>query len=96
MKTDRLLLVVTFMSLFLFGTSLYGQQEVDPTWYNPWPEATKTATAPLSQAVKAKDEPKVVTRSADKQTKVTGAKKSGNQQTTLRADVQNSSEPGSF
>jgi hypothetical protein len=53
MKTNRLLLVITFMSMFLFGASLYGQQEVDPTWYNPWP-ASSQATAPSSQAQVAK------------------------------------------
>ena len=36
MKTNRLLLVMTFMSAILFGTNLYAQQEVDPTWYDPW------------------------------------------------------------
>ena len=24
----------------------YGQQEVDPTWYNPWPDAPKPAAKP--------------------------------------------------
>ena len=36
MKTNRLLLVMTFMSAILIGTNLYAQQEVDPTWYDPW------------------------------------------------------------
>ena len=25
---------------------VYAQQEVDPTWYNPWPDAAKTASKP--------------------------------------------------
>lgn len=41
MKTDRLMLAMTFMSVVLFGTTLYAQQEVNPTWYNPWPEPAR-------------------------------------------------------
>ena len=27
--------------------SAYGQQEVDPTWYNPWPDAPKPMAKPI-------------------------------------------------
>lgn len=36
MKTNHLLLAMTFAGVFLFGPSLFAQQEVDPTWYDPW------------------------------------------------------------
>lgn len=36
MKTNRLLMAITFTSVVMLGTSLYAQQDVDPTWYNPW------------------------------------------------------------
>lgn len=51
MKTDRFLLRLAFASLFLFTGSLFAQQDVDPTWYNPWPDSTKVvsnSTAPAS------------------------------------------------
>jgi hypothetical protein len=54
MTTNRLLLVMTFMGMFLFGTSLFGQQEVDPTWYSPWSDQDKVAAQPAHTDV-AKD-----------------------------------------
>jgi hypothetical protein len=48
MKTNRLLVVMTFMSVLFLGTSLYAQQESDPTWYDPWPAADKV-NAHISQ-----------------------------------------------
>lgn len=36
---SRILLAIWFATVSLAGTSLYGQQEVDPTWYNPWPDS---------------------------------------------------------
>ena len=44
MKTNRLLMAITFTSVVMLGTSLYAQQDVDPTWYNPW-EAPAKVTA---------------------------------------------------
>ena|ERR1700675_764922 len=44
MKTNRLLMAITFTSVVMLGTSLYAQQDVDPTWYNPW-EGPAKATA---------------------------------------------------
>ncbi len=61
MKNNRSLLLMTFMSLFLFGTSLYGQQEVDPTWYNPWSVPNKVVAHPSQpQLAKHKNQPKIV------------------------------------
>ena len=58
MKTNRLLLAMTFISVLLFGTSLYGQQEVDPTWYNPWPAQNKvTAQVVRPQVARRKNQP---------------------------------------
>jgi len=60
-KTNRLLMVMTFMSALLFGTSLYGQQEVTPTWYDPWPAPnTVTAHSSNAQVAKHKHQPKIV------------------------------------
>ncbi len=44
--------------------SAHGQQEVNPTWYNPWPEPTKTI-AHRSQPVPA--------ASGEKKNKITAA-----------------------
>jgi hypothetical protein len=41
MKTNRLLMALTFTSVVMLGTSLYAQQDVDPTWYNPWDAPAK-------------------------------------------------------
>lgn len=68
MKTNRLQLAMTFMVAFLFSTSLYGQQEVDPTWYNPW-AADHQATAQTAKrpAVKHKSQPKNISGSPKRQ-----------------------------
>ena len=41
MKTNRLLMALTFASVVMLGTSAYAQQDVDPTWYNPWDAPAK-------------------------------------------------------
>ena len=41
MKTNRVLMALTFTSVVMLGTSLYAQQDVDPTWYNPWDAPAK-------------------------------------------------------
>lgn len=59
MKTNRLPLLMTFASVFLVGTSLYAQQEVDRSWYPcPGPESDNVATPP--QAAKAVNQTKTV------------------------------------
>jgi hypothetical protein len=61
MKTNRLLMVMTFMSVLLFGPSLFAQQEVDPTWYDPWATPSKVS-APVTQpqATQSTHQPKLV------------------------------------
>ena len=34
------------MALPMLLVPAYGQQEIDPTWYDPWPAATKTTAQP--------------------------------------------------
>ena len=60
MNNKRLLLLaMTSMSVFLFGTSLYGQQDVDPAWYNPWSGPSKlVAHPPRPQVAKGTNQPK--------------------------------------
>lgn len=87
MKTNRLLLL-TFTSLFMLGTSLYGQQEVDPSWFNPWP-APNPATAQTSRPQVAKHEAqtkkqvKTVASLSEHQSGKLHAKRSGNRRTAL-------------
>jgi hypothetical protein len=69
-KTNRLLLVMTFMSAILFGTNLYAQQEVDPTWYDPWggPAANNVTSHPAQQHIAGhKNQPKMVSASPEPQ-----------------------------
>jgi hypothetical protein len=44
MKTNHLLMAITFTSVVMLGTSVYAQQDVDPTWYNPWDAPAKVTT----------------------------------------------------
>ena len=70
MKTNRLLLVMTFMSAILIGTNLYAQQEVDPTWYDPWgaPAANNVTSHPVQQHIAGhKNQPKMVSASPEPQ-----------------------------
>jgi hypothetical protein len=45
------------LALPMLAMSAYGQQEVDPTWYNPWPAAGKAAAQPV--AAKSADSKKL-------------------------------------
>ena len=65
MRTNRLLLAMTFTALFMFGTSLYGQQDVDPTWYNPFPDAARTDVP--SQTAKQANRKQAVAALPDRQ-----------------------------
>jgi hypothetical protein len=38
----------------------YGQQEVDPTWYNPWPDAPKPAAKPALTKIAEHKEAKTI------------------------------------
>jgi len=44
------LLAVTAAILIL---PAYGQQDVDPTWYNPWPDASKPEAKPAPAKIAA-------------------------------------------
>jgi hypothetical protein len=50
MKHSRLIAMkaalFAVMALPMLLAPVYAQQEVDPTWYNPWPDAAKTAMKP--------------------------------------------------
>jgi hypothetical protein len=74
MRIQRSLLVMTLVSVFLFGTSLYGQQEVDPTWYNPWPNKT-TAPSARPQVATHKNHATAVSRSTGRQREKLQAKR---------------------
>ena len=43
-------------AMLTLSISAYGQQEVDPTWYNPWPEPTKAVSHHLQPGPAAKQE----------------------------------------
>jgi hypothetical protein len=58
MRTNRLLLVMSFAGVVLAGTSLYAQQDADPTWYDPCPEPAKVITP--SQVAQHVNQPKTV------------------------------------
>jgi hypothetical protein len=67
MIIQRSFLVVTLMGLFLLGTRLYGQQEVDPTWYNPWAAQNRTTThSPRPQVANHKNHATTVARSTSR------------------------------
>jgi len=51
MKTERILLGMTFGGLMLLTTSLYAQQEVNPDWYNPWPDQATAQAKPSPEPV---------------------------------------------
>jgi hypothetical protein len=61
MKTNGLLMALTLAGLMLFSASLYAQQEVSPSWYDPW-QAPDKVTAHVSQSPVAKhtDQPTMV------------------------------------
>lgn len=51
---NRLLVAITFTGMMLMGTSLFAQQDTDPSWYNPWdgPAATTAKSQPAPAAAK--------------------------------------------
>jgi hypothetical protein len=63
MKHNHLLLAMTFVGVLLVGPSLFAQQEVDPTWYDPWGGPTQVASHPVAapHVAKAENHPKVDT-----------------------------------
>jgi hypothetical protein len=59
-----------------FPLSAYGQQEVDPTWFDPWTSPTTTAVQPAQPVVQ--HHPKVKSVSASKHVAKSGGKRSTN------------------
>lgn len=92
MKTNHLLLAMTFMSLFLFGSSLFAQQEVDPTWFDPWAGPTASAPKQLAaqpstpQAVEIKSVVKTVAASSEGKPVKARAKRLASRETASQAD----------
>lgn len=66
MKTNRLLVAMTFTGMMLMGTSLFAQQDTDPSWYNPWDGPAKATATPQPAPVAAKSNPMSVASMAPK------------------------------
>lgn len=60
MKTSLLLLGLTLINLFLLAVGLHAQQEVDASWYNPWPDAKVAAHSAQTQTARQTSQPKMV------------------------------------
>ena len=43
------------MTASIFMQPAYGQQEVNPSWYNPWPDAPKSAVKTPPKIAEQKD-----------------------------------------
>lgn len=88
MKTNRLLLMMTFMSVMLLGGRVYGQQEVDPTWYDPWASPNKV-TAPPSrpQVAPPKQQAKIVSGSREARVHKVRSKRSNRRRILSQLDV---------
>jgi len=43
------------MTACMFMQPAYGQQEVNPSWYNPWPDAPKSAVKAPTKITEHKD-----------------------------------------
>lgn len=62
---NRLLVAMTFTGMMLMSTSLFAQQDTDPSWYNPWDGPANT-TAKYERPVAARSNPMVVSSTAPK------------------------------
>jgi hypothetical protein len=82
MRTNRLLLVMSFAGVVLAGTSLYAQQDADPTWYDPCPEPAKVTTP--SQVAQHVNQPKTVAGLLERQPGEQRAKRLASQQAGSR------------
>lgn len=61
MRLSRVIALLALMTLPTMVVPAFGQQETDPTWYDPWaPVLVKPAT-PQAQLPTAKKETKVTT-----------------------------------
>jgi len=75
----KLLPFIALSFAMMFGTFLlpaYGQQDVDPTWFNPWaPPAPAVAQTAQPQAAKSQQHPaKLKSASTTQTAKVRGKK----------------------
>lgn len=55
MKRSRMIILkaalLATITAPIFIQHAYGQQEVDPTWYDPWPDAPKPAAKPAAMNI---------------------------------------------
>ena len=64
MKFSRTLALLALMTLPTMVVPAFGQQDTDPTWYDPWaPALVKPVTPQTQQTPIAKKETKVTTAS---------------------------------
>jgi hypothetical protein len=88
MKTNRLLMAMTFMGILLFGPSLFAQQEVDPTWYDPWAAPNKvSASVTQPPAAQSKHQPKMVSGLPKGNSAKVRAKRSVSRRTLSQTDL---------
>jgi len=65
--------VLAIAAVLALSVSAFSQQEVDPTWHNPWPEPTKTiAHKPESGPAASGEKKKKMTAGANSRNKTTG------------------------
>src|SRR5690349_10463367 len=63
---NRLLLAMTFTGMMLMGTSLFAQQDTDPSWYNPWDGPAKATATPHPASIAPKSNPEAAVSMAPK------------------------------
>lgn len=63
---NRLLLAMTFTGMMLMGTSLFAQQDTDPSWYNPWDGPAKATATPQPAPIAARSNPMAAVSMAPK------------------------------
>lgn len=63
---NRLLVAMTFTGMMLMGTSLFAQQDTDPSWYNPWDGPAAGTAKSQPTPVAAKSSPMTVASMAPK------------------------------
>lgn len=75
--------------LFAVTLPLYAQQEVDPTWYDPWAKPVAAHAVPVKAQDQAKDQGKVQKASepAPQPVKAKKILRERNSQVTMRAEV---------
>jgi hypothetical protein len=70
MKFTRVFALLALMTLPTMVVSAFGQQETDPTWYDPWaPVLVKPATPPQTPEAKKETKPATTTTVAQHKVK---------------------------